>query len=99
MTWMRCARPSPASALEAPQGYVHIDGQTNHAYLTPRIGRSNASGEFDVVYAASQPVRPDPYLVQTTPRYATAAQQAEAEARAMTEPRIIQNFLGYRALS
>ena len=63
--------------LEAPQGSVHIDGQTNHAYLTPRIGRSNAAGEFDVVYAASQPVRPDPYLVQTTPRYAAAPQQAK----------------------
>jgi branched-chain amino acid transport system substrate-binding protein len=60
--------------IEAPQGSVHIDGQTNHAYLTPRIGRSNAEGEFDVVYAASQPVRPDPYLVQTTPRYAAVPQ-------------------------
>lgn len=58
----------------APQGPVHIDGQTNHAYLTPRIGRSNGEGEFDVVYAASQPVRPDPYLVQTTPRYAASPQ-------------------------
>ncbi len=63
--------------LAAPQGYVHIDGQTNHAYLTPRIGRSNAAGEFDVVYAASQPVRPDPYLIQTTPRYAAGPQQAK----------------------
>lgn len=63
--------------LEAPQGPVHIDGQTNHAYLTPRIGRSNSEGEFDVVYAASQPVRPDPYLVQTTPRYAAAPQQSK----------------------
>lgn len=61
--------------LEAPQGPVQIDGQTNHAYLTPRIGRSNSEGEFDVVYAASQPVRPDPYLVQTTPRYAAGPQQ------------------------
>jgi branched-chain amino acid transport system substrate-binding protein len=63
--------------LDAPQGPVHIDGQTNHAFLTPRIGRSNAEGEFDVVYAASQPVRPDPYLVQTTPRYAAGPQQAK----------------------
>lgn len=57
--------------IEAPQGPVWIDGQTSHAYLTPRIGRSKASGEFDVVSAARQPVRPDPYLVQATPRYAT----------------------------
>lgn len=56
--------------IEAPQGPVWIDGQTSHAYLTPRIGRSNMSGGFDVVLAARQPVKPDPYLVQATPRYA-----------------------------
>ncbi len=54
----------------APQGDVWIDPQTNHAFLTPRIGRSNVLGHFEVVYAARQPVQPDPYLVQTTPRYA-----------------------------
>ena len=61
--------------LQAPQGEVWIDAQTNHAYLTPRIGRSTAEGRFEVVYAARQPVRPDPYLVQTTPRYATSTPQ------------------------
>jgi branched-chain amino acid transport system substrate-binding protein len=57
--------------LSAPQGNVWIDGRTSHAFLTPRIGRSNADGGFDVVFQAKQPVRPDPYLVETTPRYAT----------------------------
>ena len=61
----------PQQRLEAPQGTVWIDGQTNHAYLTPRIGRSDSSGRFDVVFEARQPVCPDPYLVQATPRYAT----------------------------
>lgn len=64
-----------AQRLEAPQGSVWIDPQTNHAFLTPRIGRSNGSGEFDVLYAARQPVQPDPYLVQTTPRFASGVQQ------------------------
>ena len=56
--------------ISAPQGSVWIDGQTNHAYLTPRIGRSNSAGQFEVVFEAREPVRPDPYLIQTTPRFA-----------------------------
>jgi urea transport system substrate-binding protein len=64
-----------AQRLDAPQGAVWIDGQTQHAFLTPRIGRSTITGEFDVIYAAREPVMPDPYLVQTTPRYATAGQR------------------------
>ena len=56
--------------LAAPQGNVRIDKQTMHAYLTPRIGRSNREGRFDVILQAAEPVRPDPYLVQTAPRYA-----------------------------
>lgn len=61
--------------VAAPQGEVWIDPRTNHAFLTPRIGRSNAQGQFDVVYAARQPAEPDPYLVQTTPRYAASGQR------------------------
>ena len=61
--------------LAAPQGSVWIDGETSHAYLTPRIGRSNSVGQFEVVFEASKPVRPDPYLVQTAPRYAVHARR------------------------
>jgi len=60
----------PLQRFEAPQGAVWIDPQTSHAHLTPRIARSTASGRFDIVVEAEQPVRPDPYLVQTTPRFA-----------------------------
>lgn len=60
----------PSLSVDAPQGTVGIDGTTNHAFLTPRIGKSSASGQFDILWQASRPVRPDPYLVQTTPRYA-----------------------------
>ncbi|MFC7400092.1 transporter substrate-binding domain-containing protein [Chelatococcus sp. GCM10030263] len=56
--------------LAAPQGEVWIDPQTLHAYLTPRIGRSNAHARFDVIVEAPAPVCPDPYLVQSSPRYA-----------------------------
>ena len=63
-------RALPGLSIDAPQGTVRIDGATNHAFLTPRIGRSNASGQFDILWQASKPVRPDPYLIETTPRYA-----------------------------
>lgn len=58
--------------LIAPQGEVRIDPQTYHAWLTPRIGRSTASGQFEVLLEARDPVAPDPYLIQTSPRFATA---------------------------
>ena len=50
-------------ALDAPQGSVRVEGSNLHCHLTPRIGRSNAAGGFDVIYEAPRPVRPDPYLV------------------------------------
>lgn len=52
--------------LDAPQGPVSIDPQTLHAYLTPRIGRSRADGQFDILMEAQEPVRPDPYLVRSS---------------------------------
>ena len=58
--------------LAAPQGEVHIDPQTHHAWLTPRIGRSAANGQFEVLLEARSPIAPDPYLVQSSPRFATA---------------------------
>lgn len=62
--------------LLAPQGEVRIDPQTLHAYLTPRIGRSNAASRFDILVEAPGPVRPDPYLVQSSPRYAVATRSS-----------------------
>jgi branched-chain amino acid transport system substrate-binding protein len=56
--------------IAAPQGDIWIDPPTAHAFLTPRIGRSNSGGNFDVVMEASAPVAPDPYLVQSSPRWA-----------------------------
>jgi branched-chain amino acid transport system substrate-binding protein len=58
--------------LAAPQGEVRIDPQTFHAWLTPRIGRSAVNGQFDVLLEARGPIAPDPYLVQSSPRFAVA---------------------------
>ena len=55
--------------LDAPQGKVWIDQQTFHAYLTPRIGRSNRNARFDLLSEARAPVQPDPYLVRTSARF------------------------------
>lgn len=49
--------------LEAPQGPVWIDPDNNHALLTPALGVSRADGQFDILWTAGEPVRPDPYLV------------------------------------
>ncbi len=56
--------------LLAPQGEVRIDPQTYHAWLTPRIARSAVDGQFEVLLEARSPVAPDPYLVQSSPRFA-----------------------------
>lgn len=48
--------------LEAPQGAVRIDPENNHCWLTPRIGRAGAGGQFTLEWEASAPCRPDPYL-------------------------------------
>jgi ABC-type branched-subunit amino acid transport system substrate-binding protein len=62
----------PQQSLAAPQGNVRIDGDTFHAYLTPRIGRSNRLAGFDLISEARSPVRPDPYLVRNSFRFEAA---------------------------
>ncbi|MGE0007041.1 MAG: transporter substrate-binding domain-containing protein [Parvibaculaceae bacterium] len=49
--------------FDAPQGPVRIDSDNRHSHLTPRIGVSNGGGGFDIIFAASQPIKPDPYLI------------------------------------
>lgn len=50
-------------SMDAPQGRVSIDASNRYCYLTPRIGLSNKAAGFDLLYEASQPLKPDPYLV------------------------------------
>lgn len=68
----RKVRAAVADArVDAPQGEVRIDPQTYHAWLTPRIGRSLPNGQFEVLLEAKQSIAPDPYLVQSAPRFTT----------------------------
>ena len=53
-----------SQVIDAPQGKVHLDPETFHAFLTPRIGRSRRDGQFDIVVEARAPLRPDPYMVR-----------------------------------
>jgi ABC-type branched-subunit amino acid transport system substrate-binding protein len=58
--------------ITAPQGDVRIDPDSLHAWLTPRIGRSNRDGKFEVLRENPAPIRPDPYLVWHSPRFDSA---------------------------
>ncbi|SFE70894.1 transporter substrate-binding domain-containing protein [Roseivivax sediminis] len=49
------------ATFDAPQGRIKIDADNGHTYLWPRIGRINASGQFDVIRESVSAVKPDPY--------------------------------------
>jgi len=61
-------------SFEAPEGHVAIEPENHHAWLTPRIGVMRPDGEFDIVWQAKAPVRPDPYLAMTPRKDAWLAQ-------------------------
>ncbi|ALG90503.1 MULTISPECIES: transporter substrate-binding domain-containing protein [Actibacterium] len=66
--------------FDAPQGKVTIDPDTLHASLTPRIGLSRSDYEFDLLFEASEPVKPDPYLVSSTMTYEPALRRSMLRA-------------------
>ncbi len=47
--------------MTAPSGNVRIDPATQHTFKTPRIGRIQTDGQFDVVWTAAKPEPPMPY--------------------------------------
>lgn len=57
------AQALPGLEFGAPQGRIRIDEHNNHMYMHPRIGRSNRSGQFDVLASATDLVRADPFVV------------------------------------
>ncbi|MHB1103629.1 MAG: transporter substrate-binding domain-containing protein [Devosia sp.] len=48
-----------------PFGPARLDRATNHTVLTPRIGRANETGGFDIVFESTAPIVPDPYLARS----------------------------------
>jgi urea transport system substrate-binding protein len=45
----------------APEGPVRLDASTQHLYKTPRVGKITDHGQFEVVWSAKEPVKPDPF--------------------------------------
>jgi urea transport system substrate-binding protein len=45
----------------SPAGELRVDPTTQHTYKLPRIGKITDSGQFEIVWTAPQPVRPEPY--------------------------------------
>ena len=66
----------PEVSFDAPQGAVRVDARTHHTWLWPRVARAGSGGAFEILAAASRPVRPDPYLVDPEPRAWDAASAA-----------------------
>lgn len=49
----------------APEGELAFDAENRHLWLTPGIGVAQPDGQFDVLWRADAPVRPDPWLATT----------------------------------
>lgn len=58
--------------MMAPEGEVRIDPATQHTFKTPRIGRVQSDGQFEIVWTAVKPQPPAPY----PPSRTTAAWKA-----------------------
>ena len=52
--------------LRAPEGEVRIDAATQHTFKTPRIGRVQNDGQFEIVWTAAKPKKPIPYPASRT---------------------------------
>jgi urea transport system substrate-binding protein len=48
-------------SLNAPEGIVSVDDETQHTWRPVHIGRIRADGQFDLVWSSEKPVRPIPY--------------------------------------
>jgi urea transport system substrate-binding protein len=48
-------------SLNAPEGIVSVDDETQHTWRPVYIGRIRADGQFDVVWSSVKAVRPIPY--------------------------------------
>ncbi|MFE1166540.1 urea ABC transporter substrate-binding protein [Nocardiopsis sp. NPDC058789] len=49
-------------SIDAPEGPITVDGQTQHVVKTARIGQVNDEGLIDEIWTSPEPITPDPYL-------------------------------------
>ncbi len=48
-------------SLNAPEGPMRIDADSQHTWKTIRIGQVSDDGQFKVTYSSENPIRPEPY--------------------------------------
>jgi urea transport system substrate-binding protein len=61
----RLGQAALEQTFAAPKGPLTFDRENRHVWLTPGIGVARSDGQFDIVWRARAPVRPDPYLAAT----------------------------------
>lgn len=52
--------------MKAAEGDVRIDPGTQHLWKTPRIGKIQRDGQFEIVWTAPEPIEPLPYASSRT---------------------------------
>ncbi len=60
---MRVKQQIRKQSLNAPEGLVYIDPETQHTWKIVRIGKIRSDGQFDVIWDSKKPVRPIPYPI------------------------------------
>ncbi|MDD1621383.1 MAG: urea ABC transporter substrate-binding protein [Methylococcaceae bacterium] len=55
-------------SMEAPSGILAVDPGNRHLWKGVKIGKANAGGGFDIVYASKWPLRPTPFPLYRTRR-------------------------------
>jgi urea transport system substrate-binding protein len=63
---------------DAPEGKVTVSDWNQHIFKTARIGKIDASGQINEVFASDKPIEPDPCLFNYT--WATGLAQGECDA-------------------
>jgi urea ABC transporter urea binding protein len=53
-------------SLDAPEGVISIDPQTNHTWRPVYIGKARSDGQFDIKWTSEKPIRPIPYPITRT---------------------------------
>lgn len=53
-------------SLDAPEGVISIDPETNHTWRPVYIGKARSDGQFDIKWTSEKPIRPIPYPITRT---------------------------------
>lgn len=54
-------------SIDAPEGVISIDPDTQHTYRPFYLGKARTDGQFDIVWAMRKPIRPAPYPITRSP--------------------------------